>query len=207
MSLPQAWVQLSAGDGPLECQRVIARLLPVFHKEADQHALQATPVETVRGRGSDCLASVLVRVEGPGLESFLRSWQGTVQWQAPSPFRPTHKRKNWFVSVEIFDVPNEQAHVLQDVQVESFRSSGPGGQNVNKVASAVRVIHRSSGLAVVAREERSQTANRKLALARLHRLLQDQADNATASEREARRLTHYRLVRGNPIRTIKQPLA
>lgn len=206
MRSAQAWVQLSAGDGPQECQRVIARLLPMFLEEATRHGLMATTLETVEGRSRDCLASVLVRVEGTGLTNYLRSWQGTVQWRATSPFRPTHKRKNWFVSIEVFDVPDEKKHDPQVLRVESFRGSGPGGQNVNKVATAVRVTHLATGLAVVAREERSQSANRKLALARLHRQLQNQAETANATEREARRLTHYRLVRGNPVRTIKQPL-
>lgn len=207
MSQPQAWVQLSAGDGPQECQRVIARLLPLFQEDAASHQISAAVVESVSGRGQDCLASVLFRVEGPKLDLFLASWRGSVQWRATSPFRPKHKRRNWFISIEVFDVPDEKKLGPLKVQVEAFRGSGPGGQNVNKVSSAVRLIHPASGLTVVAREERSQSANKKLALARLHRLLEEQALGATAAEREARRLTHHRLVRGNPVRTIKHPLS
>lgn len=205
--MSEAWVQISSGQGPLECQRVVARLVDVFAREATRAGLRATLLDGVEGGAPDCLASALLSVSGPGTTDFLNAWRGTVQWRATSPFRPAHKRRNWFVGVEVFAVPERSRAGLGEVRFEAFRGSGPGGQNVNKVATAVRVVHPASGLSVVAREERSQHANRQLALARLESLLRDGVQEAEAAEREQRRLTHYRLERGNPVRTIKAPLA
>ncbi|MEM1060421.1 MAG: peptide chain release factor H [Verrucomicrobiota bacterium] len=203
---PEAWVQCSSGEGPLECQRAVACVLPLFEREAAEQGLSVQVLERTPGGAPGCLASALLAVKGSGLSGFLAGWSGTVQWRAPSPFRPRHRRKNWFLGVTVFEVPETPNWDANDISVEAFRAAGPGGQNVNKVSSAVRVIHRPTGLVAVGREERSQQANRKLALARLHDALRDQAERQEASEQASRRLRHYRLVRGNPVRTIAEPL-
>ena len=92
--------------------------------------------------------SALVKLSGPGANDFARRWQGSVQWTAPSPFRPTHKRKNWFVGVELVGGLAEADAVRidpRDVSFESMRASGAGGQHVNKTESAVRATHRPNG--------------------------------------------------------------
>jgi len=201
-----AWVQLSSGQGPLECQRVVARLVPVFLEEARAAGLRARALGETEGGAEACLASALLSIEGEAATRFAATWEGTVQWRGTSPFRPAHRRKNWFVGVSVFCVPEHPAWNLRDVAIEAFRASGPGGQNVNKVSTAVRVVHRPSGVAVVAREERSQSANRQLALARLDAELRGREEQSEADAREHRRLQHYRLERGNPVRTFRGKL-
>jgi len=205
--MSEAWVQISSGEGPLECQRAVSLAVPVFQEEAHGYEVTVRVLEEVPGGAAGCLASVLLAVEGERVKILLSQWQGTVQWQAQSPFRPRHRRKNWFLGVEAFGVPEVTAWDLSDIRVETLRATGPGGQNVNKVASAVRMTHLPTGLAVLAREERSQQANRKLAMARLHGMLQAGAEQREASARAGRRLKHYRLERGNPVRVIRGPLA
>ena len=84
-----------------------------------------------------------------------------------------------------------------------MRSSGPGGQHVNKTESAVRVTHISTGLSAIGREERSQYLNRKLALARLNRLLEQKAAAGAQKERREKWDVHNRVERGNPVRVFK----
>ncbi len=89
-----------------------------------------------------------------------------------------------------------------EVLFEPMRASGPGGQHVNKTESAVRATHRPSGLVVVAREERSQVQNKRLALARLQALLTAHATAARAGIDQDRWSQHDALQRGAPVRTF-----
>lgn len=92
---------------------------------------------------------------------------GTIQWITQSPYRKYHKRKNWFVGVAAFDVKELMPWNLKDVNLETCKSSGPGGQNVNNMETAVRGIHLPSAIQVMAMDTRSQLENKKLYLARL----------------------------------------
>jgi peptide chain release factor len=138
------------------------------------------------------------------LESFANSWRGTVQWTARSPFRPEHKRKNWFVGVEILEPADETRFNPNDVRWETMRASGPGGQHVNRTESAVRVTHLPTGVQAIAMEERSQHRNRKLALARLLQKLNEIGRRRHDDAREERWRAHQELERGNPVRVFRE---
>lgn len=62
-----------------------------------------------------------------------KRFEGTVQWIAASPFRPHHRRKNWFISVTLIDEVPVATFSMRDIRIETTRCGGPGGQNVNKV--------------------------------------------------------------------------
>ncbi len=90
----------------------------------------------------------------------------------------------------------------KDLVFESFHSSGPGGQNVNKLETAVRVKHKPTGITTVAQEERSQYQNKKLALARLVISLKNYEDKNIGKVKQELWNQHNKLERGNPIRSF-----
>ena len=198
------WLQLSAGRGPAECQRVVARLLPILTAEAAALGLQVELLEATAGAAPDTLCSALLAVEpkvyGSDPEALAAGWVGTVQWVGKSPFRPHHKRQNWFVGIERFALPERPSFHEREVEISVLCSSGPGGQHVNKTQSAVRVVHRPTQLSAVARQERSQHQNRRLALARLQALLQARADGQSEDAEHTRWQEHNTLTRGNAVR-------
>ena len=101
-------------------------------------------------------------------ENLRKEWEGTLKWVATkNSFRPNHKRKNWYVGVSFYEIPEPIKINDSDIRYETMRSSGAGGQNVNKVESAVRAIYIPTGDYVVAQDSRDQPMNKKLARQRL----------------------------------------
>jgi peptide chain release factor len=144
--------------------------------------------------------SLVYSLPGQHQPQWLASWIGTIKWICASPFRENHGRKNWYVGVQLLQQPELGQWDLDDIKVEAFRSSGPGGQNVNKVASAVRVTHIPTGIQVAAQDERSQHQNKSLAIERLKRRLQAEDDRSRNSARQELWSQHNQLMRGNPVR-------
>jgi peptide chain release factor len=200
-----AWVQITAGQGPVECAWAVTQVLGTLLSEAAAAGLETTVLEVMEGPAPATAYSVVIAVSGIELEAFIRSWRGTVQWIGQSPYRPEHKRKNWFVGVAVWEPVAETAFDTKDVHWETMRASGPGGQHVNRSESAVRVTHLSTGVQAVAAEERSQHRNRKLALARLATKLSELQRGRHGEAREARWQAHQALERGNPVRVLRAP--
>jgi peptide chain release factor len=194
------WLQITAGRGPAECQWVVAQLLPLLQREAVAAGVTAEPIDAIPGESSGTLLSALVSLSGAAAEAFAASWQGSIQWIGKSPFRPHHKRQNWYVGVERLAEPTTPLWSLQELEFSTLRASGPGGQHVNKTESAVRVVHRPTGISVVAREERSQQQNKRLALARLAAMMAERGERARADADKQRWEQHNALERGNPTR-------
>lgn len=196
------WFLLSSGQGPAECQHFVALLLQRLQATCPSD-LQCQLLEAEPGEMPHTYRSVLLSFDGPEARRWIQSWCGTLQWICTSPYRPTHRRKNWFVSGQMFSPPPENTASLKDVRFETSRSGGPGGQNVNKVETAVRVIHLPSGLSVTAREERSQYRNRQLALARLAEKLAAGEEQQQQRQRQSQWQAHHQLQRGSAIRVFK----
>jgi peptide chain release factor len=190
---------LTSGRGPAECRMALARALETLTRGAEMLGLEVDCVAgpDVDGHGP---ASAIVVLHGAGAETFAAPWLGSIQWIAQSPLRPHHKRKNWFIGISVLPPEPVAAKplALADVRFEAFRAGGPGGQHQNKTEIAVRAVHIASGLAVVAREERSQHRNRALALERLAALLCLQGQFAAIVDRQAAHAAHDQLERGRP---------
>src|SRR5690606_33589588 len=137
------------------------------------------------------------------VQEFVDSWKGTIQWIGQSQFRKLHKRKNWFIG--IFEVEDFQPVIYneKDFEFQAMRSSGSGGQNVNKVNTAVRAIHKPTGIAVVAMDSRSQHQNKKLATERLLAKLNEENLKGILQRMQSEWNNQTEIKRGNPTRTFK----
>jgi peptide chain release factor len=192
------WLQISSGRGPEECCWVVRQLTDYLIKIALKTGFSAEIVDTVPGSTASTMRSALLTFEGDDrLPEFLDNWSGTIQWIGTSFFRPGHKRKNWFVSVNALKTVQQENLNLKNLRIETMRSSGPGGQHANKTESAIRVTDPVTGLTTVAREERSQHLNRKLAIARLQQLMEKQTMEKQNRFEQTCWKKHSSLERGN----------
>ena len=199
----QKVIQITAGSGPAECCWVVAQVLKYFLEEVQQQGFEYTVIQRIAGVENGTVQSAMIQLEGKELDSFVKSWIGTIQWIGTSRFRKYHKRKNWFIGLyELEQIANQHIH-QKDITFETMRSTGPGGQHVNKVNSAVRATHLPSKTSVVVMDSRSQHQNKKLAIQRLQEKLiaigLEQLKQSITDQWE----NHLSVQRGNPIRVYK----
>ncbi|RZS99479.1 peptide chain release factor H [Aquimarina brevivitae] len=201
--MKQKLIQITAGRGPAECCWVVAQVLKYFLKEVQEIGLSYEVIHRSPGNENATLQSATVKLKGSDVDAFLKKWLGTIQWVGTSTFRKYHKRKNWFIGVFELDTVVDQKIATKDISYQAIRSSGPGGQNVNKVNSAVRATHMSTGITVVAMDSRSQHQNKKLATERLKQKVWethlDKVKQIVTDQWE----NHLNLQRGNPVRVFK----
>lgn len=196
-------IQITSGRGPVECAWVVAQVLKRFLEETKMKGLKHIIIHREKGNLNGTVQSVTIRLAGENLEAFLATWLGTIQWIGISTFRKYHKRKNWFIGA--FELKQMQTMNVNDndISFQTMRSTGPGGQNVNKVNSAVRAIHNLTGVQVVAMDSRSQHQNKKLAIARLKEKVNEINLEQLKSRMTDEWENHMNLQRGNPIRVFK----
>ena len=193
-------IQLTASKGPAECAWVVAKILKVFLKELTEHNITYSILYKENGIENGTVQSVSIEIKGKQLSEFLKNWLGTIQWIGTSTFRKYHKRKNWFIGCN--ELQQYQQKIIQEheIQFQAIRSSGAGGQHVNKVSSAVRAKHLPTGVQVLVSDSRSQHQNKKIAIQRLKEMIVNhnlkQLKESVKNEWE----NHLSLERGNPIR-------
>lgn len=194
-------LQLSSAQGPEECCLAVAKALQKLHKEAEQAKVKLTILEQETGRNANTLRSVLVAIEGDNEQLLADKWVGTIQWICQSPYRHNHGRKNWFIGVASFTMPDMPQD--SEIQFTTMRASGAGGQHVNKTDSAVRATHLATGITVKVQTERSQHANKRLAMLLISQKLAEQKQLKADEYKAERRLFHHHIVRGNAKRVFK----
>ncbi|CAL2089741.1 Peptide chain release factor homolog [Tenacibaculum sp. 190524A02b] len=193
-------IQLTAGRGPAECTWVVAKVLKTFIEKLIENNIAYTILQKENGVENGTIQSVTLQLKGKELTPFLKEWLGTIQWIGKSAFRKYHKRSNWFIGCFELPLIKEQTIQEKDIEFQAIRSSGSGGQHVNKVSSAIRAKHVPTGIQVLVSESRSQHQNKKIAIQRLkeqvanHNIIQLQ--NSVKQEWE----NHLNLQRGNPIK-------
>ncbi|MFK7049992.1 Peptide chain release factor 2 [Flavobacterium columnare] len=199
----EAIIQITSGRGPAECDWVVAQVLKRVLVEADEMNLKAEVLNRVAGPENGTVVSALVTIKGANANEFVRSWAGTIQWIGKSTFRKFHKRKNWFIG--IFEVPLTilPSFSEKDIQYQAMRSSGAGGQHVNKVSSAIRATHLPTGISVVSMDSRSQHQNKKLATERLLAKLKETQYDQLQQQVQNQWTNQMAVERGNPIRTFE----
>lgn len=196
---------MSAGRGPQECAWALARLLRRLEADATRQNLTTHRVQTVPGDRPDTYRSVLIKISGDSAGAFAASWTGTLCWQAPSPYRATTGRKNWYVIAQPCQVDTPRTTFAEaDVDIIACRTGGPGGQHRNKASTAVRATHRPSGIVVVVDTERQFSLNRRIAIHLLRQRIEHSDEAAGRATTTARWRIHDELVRGNPTR-IERP--
>ena len=198
-------LQISANTGPAECCLGVAKMLAHLDAAARKAGLALTVIDEVPGERRGTLQSVLLSIDGAddACRRFATSHDGTVLWTCPSPYRPAHARKNWYLDVAAFAPPAEDFG--REVVIETMRASGPGGQHVNKTETAVRATHVATGLSVKVGGSRSQSANKSAALALLNARLQEQADAGQARDKMERRARHAARAAGTVVRRFVGP--
>ncbi|MCC2818398.1 peptide chain release factor H [Enterocloster sp. OA13] len=183
-------VQISSGQGPAECELAVG----LFYRQLQKERRDMRLVQSVHGKTGRGYSSIMFETEED-----MRELEGSVLWICKSPFRPEHRRKNWFIDVSILEQLPDAREDMK-LRFETFCSGGKGGQHVNKVETGVRIIHVPTGISVVSTEARSQHMNKKLAMNRLCDILADMELENRQKEKELAWLEHTRLERGNPVR-------
>ena len=185
------YIQITAGRGPVECARAVTLVA--------REIVKAIPSLQL----AECYMPMTFVTDEPISETVVKEWQGMVVWRSTAnPYRPVHKRSNWFVGVNFLDEVELPEIAESDIVYETCRSGGKGGQNVNKVETTVRAIHIPSGIAVKCSDERSQSQNKARARERLLLKLRRLNDNVLAVTKSAQWSNHDSLERGNPIKKI-----
>lgn len=196
-------IQITSGRGPAECNWVVAQVLKTFLEEATISKIKTTLLQRETGIENGTVETATILLESDNLNAFINSWIGTIQWIGQSQFRKFHKRKNWFIGIFEVDKATTTQISEHDIQYQAMRSSGAGGQHVNKVSSAVRATHVPTGISVVSMDSRSQHQNKKLATERLLQKFKDETVKQFKAEFQAQWMNQLQIQRGNPIRVFE----
>ena len=205
--MKQTYVQFTAGRGPVECA---AACYVISRKFADE-ILKINLVLTVVDYESDDefgFRSIIFKIDkitSKEIDAIRSKWEGTIKFiSIKNSFRPNHKRKNWFIGCNFFDVDDTKITFdMNDIKIDLMRSSGPGGQNVNKVESGVRLTHIPTGIIVKCIMTRDQKQNLKVAKEIMQAKLDLLNNTKEANIKNLFWMSHDSLERGGEIMAIK----
>lgn len=198
-----AIVSINAGAGGTEACDWAEMLLRMYRRWADSHGFKNEVIEFTPGDEAG-FRSVTATVEGEYAYGYLKAERGVHRLVRISPFDANKRRHTSFASVDVIPDVEEDIEIEikdGDLRVDTFRSSGAGGQHVNKTDSAVRITHLPTGLAVACQKDRSQHRNRDIAMRLLKAKLYELEMEKKRKEKEAYEDAKSKIEWGSQIRS------